>query len=204
MSAPSSRPAAASAKPTLRELNGLRVLVLHPRDAEAQLLVSHLRRIGCTPEQQWPIPERITTDTDVVLLTIEEGQREAVQTLAQSFSELSPPVIGIVEYENPATLQLVFESGCAGVIERPIRPFGLLTQLLLARTAWKQHAATLAQIRKLQGRYAAISKVTMAKTLLIAREGMTENEAHRTIQARAMASRASLEDTAQAIINELS
>ena len=188
----------------LRELNGLRVLVLHPQDAESRILMSHLKRIGCVPTQQWPLPEHLDTDADVVVLPIEEDQRDAVQRLADGLNELSPPLVGIVEYENPATLQLVLQSGCTGVIERPIRPFGLLTQLLLARTAWRQQAAALAHMRKLEGRYAAISKVATAKTLLIAREGITENEAHRRIQRRAMATRSSLEEVAETIMNELS
>lgn len=188
----------------LRELNGLRVLVLHPLDAESRLLMSHLKRIGCVPTQLWPLPDRLDMETDVVVLPIEEDQRDAIQRLADSLTELSPPLVGIVEYENPATLQLVLQSGCSGVIERPIRPFGLLTQLLLARTAWRQQAATLAHMRKLEGRYAAVSKIATAKTLLIAREGITEHEAHRRIQSRAMSTRSSLEDTAQSIINELS
>ncbi|MNT44388.1 ANTAR domain protein [compost metagenome] len=75
---------------------------------------------------------------------------------------------------------------------------------MLARTAWRQQAATLAHVRKLEGRYAAASKVATAKTLLIAREGITEQEAHRRIQSRAMATRSSLEDVAQTLINELS
>ncbi|WAI86260.1 MULTISPECIES: ANTAR domain-containing response regulator [Achromobacter] len=200
--APRNRPARSST--ALRELNGLRVMVLLPQDAESRLLMSHLKRIGCVPTQQWPLPERLGADADVVVLPIEEDQREAIQQLADSLTELSPPLVGIVEYENPATLQLVLQSGCTGVIERPIRPFGLLTQLLLARTAWRQQAATLAHVRKLEGRYAAASKVATAKTLLIAREGITEHEAHRRIQSRAMATRSSLEDVAQILINELS
>ena len=179
------------------------MLVLHPQDAESRLLMSHLKRIGCAPVQQWPLPDRLGADADVVVLPIEEDYRDAIQKLAEGLTELSPPLVGIVEYENPATLQLVLQSGCAGVIERPIRPFGLLTQLLLARTAWRQQAAMLAHVRKLEDRYAAVSKLATAKTLLIASEGITEREAHR-IQSRAMTTRASLEETAQAIINELS
>jgi len=202
VTAPPTRPGRSTT--ALRELNGLRVLVLHPQDAESRLLMSHLKRIGCVPTQQWPLPDTLCTDADVVVLPIEEDHRDAIQKLADGLNELSPPLVGIVEYENPATLQLVLHSGCTGVIERPIRPFGLLTQLLLARTAWRQQAATLAHMRKLEGRYAAVSKVATAKTLLIAREGITEHEAHRRIQGRAMATRSSLEDVAQTIINELS
>ena len=41
----------------LRDLRGLRVQVIHQPDDEGVELVEHLRRIGCTVEAQWPIPD---------------------------------------------------------------------------------------------------------------------------------------------------
>ena len=76
------------------------MLVLHPQDAESRLLMSHLKRIGCAPVQQWPLPDRLGADADVVVLPIEEDYRDAIQKLAEGLTELSPPLVGIVEYET--------------------------------------------------------------------------------------------------------
>lgn len=193
-------PALPTVGPLLNELNGLRVAVLHPLDAEGRVLISHLQRIGSIVTQLWPVPPRLDAEFDVVMLAIELDQREATTQLVASRSDLSPPLIGIVGYENPSMLQLVLESGAVSVIERPLKPFGLLTQLLMARTLWRQRAAAMAHIRKLEGRFATVSKVTMAKTLMIARESLTEQEAHRKIQRLAMAGRTTVEDIAETVI----
>jgi len=41
-----------------------------------------------------------------------------------------------------STLQLVLEAGAVAVIERPIRPFGLLTNLTIARSIWLEKRET--------------------------------------------------------------
>jgi len=48
-----------------------------------------------------------------------------------------PTLLAVVSYEDPSTLQLVLEAGAVAVIERPIRPFGLLTNLTIgAACGW--------------------------------------------------------------------
>ncbi|MCK9818346.1 MAG: ANTAR domain-containing protein [Candidatus Pseudomonas colombiensis] len=185
----------------LRELKGLRVLVIHPEDAEARVVLSQLQRIGCIVEQCWPVPTFLPAAFDAVLLAVELNQRANTQALVESLDEQAPPIIAVVGYENPSMLQLVLETQPAAVIERPLRPFGLLTQLLMARAAWRARIDMLAQIRKLQTRQPAVSKISMAKALLMARYRIAESEAHRRIQRDAMARRISMEAIAQGIID---
>jgi AmiR/NasT family two-component response regulator len=116
-------------------------------------------------------------------------------------NEQAPPIIAVVGYENPSMLQLVLETQPAAVIERPLRPFGLLTQLLMARAAWRARIDMLAELRKLQSRQPAVAKISMAKTLLMARHRLSENDAHRRLQREAMASRTSMEAIALRIID---
>jgi AmiR/NasT family two-component response regulator len=185
----------------LRELNGLRVLVIHPQDSEAHIVLEQLQRIGCIVEQRWPVPAQLPDAVDVVLLAVELSQRSNTQLLIEGLNEQAPPIIAVVGYENPSMLQLVLETQPAAVIERPLRPFGLLTQLLMARAAWRARIDMLAELRKLQSRQPAVAKISMAKTLLMARHRLSENDAHRRLQREAMASRTSMEAIALRIID---
>jgi branched-chain amino acid transport system substrate-binding protein len=180
---------------------GLRVLVIHPQDAEARIVLDQLQRIGCIVEQRWPVPTTLPEAVDVVLLAVELSQRSNTQTLVESLSEQAPPIIAVVGYENPSMLQLVLETQPAAVIERPLRPFGLLTQLLMARAAWRARIDMLAELRKLQSRQPAVAKISMAKALLMARHRLGENDAHRRLQREAMTRRTSMEAIAQQIID---
>lgn len=184
----------------LGELKDLRVLVLHPQDAEARLVVGQLQRIGCRVTQVWPVPTVLPGETDVVLLSIELDQRAAIDALVAGLDEQAPPVIAIVGYESPSMLELVLSAQPAAVIERPLKPFGLLTQLIMARATWRRRMELLKQLRKLEVRQSAVGRVAMAKMLLIARHGISEDEAHKRIQRQAMAQRSSVEVVARAII----
>jgi len=90
----------------LRDLRGLRVLVVHPPDNERVRLVEHLRRIGCMVEMQWPVPECWSDGCDVMLLAVEHDARSDIQRLLKSNDGTRPTLIAVVGYEDPTTLQL--------------------------------------------------------------------------------------------------
>ncbi len=151
----------------LKELRGLRVQVIHPPDAERAGLVEHLRRIGCAVEVQWPVPADWSGNADVVLLAMEHDARADIQKLFKSGGEERQTLIAIVGYEDPSTLQLVLRIGAVAVVERPIRPFGLLTNLTIARSLWLERRETEKRMRKLERKLTGIQKIQKAKSILM-------------------------------------
>jgi AmiR/NasT family two-component response regulator len=184
----------------LRDLRGLRVLVVHPPDSEGVELVEHLRRIGCGVDAAWPIPEAVGS-ADVLVLAIEHGSRAAVPRLLRACDGIRPTVIGVVGYEDPSILQIVLEAGAHAVIERPVRPFGLLTQLTIARSLWMAQRDAARQVQKAERKLAGLQNIQRAKAILMAMNGLSEAEAHDTIRRRAMSKRLPLEEMALTIIN---
>jgi AmiR/NasT family two-component response regulator len=189
----------------LRDLRGLRVQVVHPPDNERVRLVEHLRRIGCMVEAQWPVPEGWADGFDIMLLAIEHDVRDEIQRLLKSSDGTRPTLIAIVGYEDPTTLQLVLEAGAVAVIERPIRPFGLLTHLTIARSLWLERRESEKKYRKLERKLAGMQRIQKAKAILMDGQGLSEADAYESIRRQAMAKRLSMDDMAAAIIhaNEL-
>lgn len=185
----------------LRDLRGLRVQVIHPADSEGVSLVEHLRRIGCTVEALWPIPEEFSDSVDVVLLSIDHDSREKILKLFRNQNERLPTLIAVVGYENPSTLQIVLESGALAVIERPIRPFGLLTNLTIARSLWMERQDAQRRLRKLERKLSGIQKIQKAKSILMDKQGLNEEDAYQTLRRQAMGKRVPMEEMALAIIN---
>lgn len=185
----------------LRDLRGLRVQVIHAPDAEGVSLIEHLRRIGCTVEVQWPIPPAFSATADVVLLSVDHDLRDEIQKLLRGQSEPRPVLIAVVGYENPTTLQLVLESGALAVVERPIRPFGLLTNLTIARSLWIERQDASRRIRKLERKLSGIQKIQKAKSILMEKQGLNEEDAYQTLRQQAMSKRVAMEEMATAIIN---
>ena len=185
----------------LRDLRGLRVDVIHPPDGEGVSLVEHLRRIGCTVSTAWPVPDAIAPAADIVLLAIDHDSREPLRRLFRGHGRIAPTLIAVVGYENPSVLQLVLEAGAHAVIERPVRPFGLLTQLAVARSLWLQQQEALRRAQKLERKLVGIQRIQRAKSILMAGHGLSENAAYQSLRKQAMSKRISMEEMAEAIIN---
>jgi response regulator NasT len=144
----------------LRELPELKVVVVHPPDEEGDALVSHLRRVGCMVSVVWPVPVSLVSNADVLFLLIEGEARHAIEALLKSLPKPEPTVIAILNYEDPTTLQLVLESGAFAVVQKPIKPFGLLANLVAARSNWMERQALLKENRKLRRKTVASRKLT--------------------------------------------
>ena len=189
----------------LRDLRGLRVHVVHPPDSERSKLVEHLRRIGCMVETQWPVPDSWADGADIVILSIEHDVRTEIQRLLKSDGAHRPTLIAVVSYEDPTTLQLVLEAGPVAVIERPIRPFGLLTNLTIARSLWLERREAAKKLHKIERKLAGIQRIQKAKNILMDGQGLSEADAYESIRRQAMSKRLSMDDMAAAIIhaNEL-
>jgi AmiR/NasT family two-component response regulator len=156
-------------------------------------------------ETQWPVPDCWTGNCDVMLLAVEHDVRTDIQRLLKSNDGPRPTLIAVVGYEDPSTLQLVLEAGAVAVIERPIRPFGLLTNLTIARSIWLEKRETDKRIRKLERKLSGLQRIQKAKAILMDGQGLSEAEAYESIRRQAMAKRLSMDDMAAAIIhaNEL-
>ena len=185
----------------MHDLRDLNVLVLHPNDAEGSFLVDHLRRIGCTARIVWPVPARLPDDTDVVFLSMDDEARQEIQEFIKSLPNPAPTILAIVGYENPSMLQVVLESGALAVVERPIKPFGLLTNLAIARQLWLECRQLSKEVRKYKRKLRGDQQLARAKAILMANQGVSEDEAYRELRKEAMARRVSIEEIARAVID---
>ncbi|MBP5858414.1 ANTAR domain-containing protein [Marivibrio halodurans] len=185
----------------LKDLRDLSVTVLHPSDTDGESLVSHLRRIGCRVDPRWPIPEEPPEPTDILITTVDRDVHDQVKALIKKFGEPKPAIMAVVNYENPATLQLVLEMEALAVIGKPIRPFGLLTNLVLSRNLLLSQRTAAERIRKLEAKIAGQKKIAKAKSILMETQALSEKEAYESLRAQAMAKRISMEQIAVAIIN---
>lgn len=188
-------------QPIFKTLRSLRVLIIHPRDNEGEELIRHVNRIGCQVEATWPIPPEIDSRVDVVIALVRQEHNDSLQELFKDERKLAPTTIAIVDYENPTVLQAVMDIGAQAVIGKPIRPFGVLTNLILARQIWDQESQLNDKIRKLERKVAGMKKLSQAKALLMKLQNITEEEAYKIIRGQAMSKRATTQEIAQSILN---
>lgn len=185
----------------IRSVRSLRVFVIHQRDREGEELLRQLNRIGCQAEAVWPVPAEIPTHVDVVLLAVNDKMPLSIHKLLESGRARRPTVIGLVDYENPGVLQMVLDLQVQAVITNPLRPFGVLTSLIVARRVWEEEIRHEDELAKLNGKLRDVRKVSQAKLILMRMHGMSEEEAYATIRRRAMSRRATTAEVATAIID---
>jgi two-component system, response regulator PdtaR len=182
----------------IEELRGARVLVIHPRDAEGEALIDQLKRIGCNVHGVWPPPAAIPPDIDTVFQFVESSEETAFPACS---NEHSPTLVAIVDYENPTILKRLLDSNAHGVVNKPIRSFGILSSLVLARSLRGYTRRLEGKVQKLEETLKARRDVDKAVKILVSLKNVSEFEAYELIRQQATQKRLAMADIAVSIIN---
>jgi AmiR/NasT family two-component response regulator len=182
----------------IEDLRGARVLVIHPRDAESEALIDQLRRIGCNVRGLWPPPLTIPHDIDTVFQLVETSE----DTVFPASSNEHPlTLVAIVDYENPTILKRLLDSNAHGVVNKPIRSFGILSSLVLARSLRGYTRRLEGKVQKLEETLKARRDVDKAVKILVGLKKVGEFEAYELIRQQATQHRVAMADIAVSIIN---
>ncbi len=183
----------------LRNLRSLRVVVFHPSDQDGEEIIRQLQRIGCQVKAFWPPLEKLPDEVDLVFLAVRP------EVIGQDFpwlkAEETPPLIAVVNYENPTVVEAVIKVDAHGVLASPVKSFGLLTSMVVARQLAAKEKEQARHIDRLEQRLAGIRRLTKAKAILMQTRAITEEQAYEIIREQAMSKRVTIEEIATAIIN---
>lgn len=185
----------------LKELRDLYVVVIHPPDQEGQMLINQLSRIGCRTELIWPPTTNVPQAVDVVFAGVFFETHEKLKSMLKKLKGPTPTVLAIVNYENPAMLQKVLEIDAQAVISKPIRSFGMMTNLVLARANWHQIFELKSKTQRLEKKISIDKKVSEAKHIIMDMQAVSEKEAYKRLRSKAMSKRLSIEEMADIYIN---
>jgi AmiR/NasT family two-component response regulator len=181
----------------MEDLRGARVLVVHPRDAEGDALIDQLKRIGCNVRGLWPPPAEIPRDVDTVFHLVEAAE---TPDFTASATDDGPTFVAIIDYENPTVLKRLLDSNAHGVVNKPIRPFGILSSLVLARSAHGYARRLQGKVQKLEETLKARRDVDKAVKILLTLKKIGETEAYELIRQQATQKRLSMAQIAATII----
>lgn len=183
----------------LRELRSLRVLLIHPDDADGQALNAQLQRIGCKVKAAWPPPDRLPEESDLIFFAVRPEMLS--MDVAWLKREDAPPLIAVVNYENPTIIEAVLQLDALGVVASPVKAFGLLTAVVLARHLADLRRDQKKYLSRLEQRLNSLRKIAKAKAILMHTRGLSEDDAYKVIRDQAMVKRVTTEEIADAVIN---
>ena len=185
----------------LRNLRDISVAVVHPPDEDGKMILEQLGRIGCRNALIWPPPEILPAKFDVAFVGLFFDHQKEVKAMLKRSEKPTPTIIGVVNYENPAMLELLLDVNATAATSKPVKSFSVLTNLIVARAIWQQQIADKDHITRLEQRIKGQETVAKAKSILMEMHSLTELETHKVLREQAMAKRISIEDMAHAIIN---
>ena len=185
----------------LKDLRDLSVLIVHPPDADGQALMNQLKRIGCRADIIWPPPKTLPSGVDVVFAGVFVETHEEVRGMLRRAERPGATIIGVVDYENPAMIELVLDIGAFAVTSKPVRTFGMLTNMVIARSNWMQANELQGKISRLEKKISGQKKIAKAKSILMEMHNISEKDAYATLRAQAMTKRIPIDEMAVAIIN---
>jgi len=182
----------------LKELRTLTVAVIHPDDSDGRQLTQQLQRIGCKVQAFWPPVQSIGKEMDVVFLAV----RPEIINLNMDWAQAddAPTVIAVVNYETPTIVELVLGLEAKAVLPSPVRSFGLLSTLVLARESHKVNRALARRLKKVEAKLLGVRHIADAKAVLMKTHQVSETEAYDVIRDQAMAKRTTTEEVARAIV----
>lgn len=182
----------------LRQLRRVRMLVIHPEDSEREILLAHLKRVGCTVECRWPPPDALPDNVDVVLFLLNRNQGD--RSLSWMSSAQAIARIAIIAFETPEILGELQRVNAHGVISKPIRVFGILAALTTALGLANHENRLKQRIRTLDETLKSRRIIEKAVAVLCESRDITEDEAYRRLRDKAQSSNATIASVAAAVV----
>ncbi|MHB1669609.1 MAG: ANTAR domain-containing response regulator [Thiomonas sp.] len=183
----------------MKDLRDIKVLVFHPDNQDGLQLIQQLQRIGCQVQAFWPplpvLPER----TEVVFLAIRPDALDVNFEWLKTEDE--PTLIAVVDFENPTIVEAVIKANAKAILPLPIRTFGLLSTLVVARELNVRMKEQQKKLRKVEEKLLGVQRITEAKNILMRMHGISDADAYKLMRGQAMSKRTTVEDIAAAIIS---
>lgn len=185
--------------PLLKDLRTLKVAVFHPDDADGRQITQQLQRIGCQVQAFWPPLPALPEGIDVIFVAV---RPDSIDMGFEWFkADDAPAVIAVVTYENPTIVEIVLHIGAQAVLPSPIRSFGLLSALVVARRVHGDLKSLKRRLQKLEAKLLGARQIAEAKGILVRTRQITDGAAYDLIRDQAMSKRVTTEEIAAAIIN---
>lgn len=183
---------------TPKPLRGLKLHVVCPDGPDRALISACLRRVGLEADAVWPYPDALPSMPGLcVIFADSDGLGRAVD-LIHSYPGVS---VLLLESELIREIGSIVAAGCHGVLVHPLRPEGIVTQLCLAAANHARIVQLGDHLERLQDNLRSRRVIERAVRSLVARHGISDDDAFEMLRTQAMRRRTSVVDLARTLID---
>ncbi len=176
----------------IKDLRLLKILLVQPENNADPALRSHLERIGCQVQEIWPPPAAYDDNIDIVFVMLDRLIESRLSFTWQA-EDPSAVLIAVIDYENPLSIDRLLHMRVNAVIGLPIRPFGILTNLLAAVNNHRRERRLRQNLVRLQAKLESSRLVERAKLAIMLTDSQSEKEAYGMLRQLAMKRRTTVE-----------
>ena len=137
---------------------------------------------------------------DLVILDIQMPELDGLSAAEQIASARIAPVIVLTAFSQRELVERARDAGAMAYLVKPFSKNDLVPAIEVARARFTEMQALDGEVRTLEERLETRKLVEKAKGVLMAQEGMTEAQAFRFIQQKAMNERTSMKVLAEQIL----
>lgn len=141
---------------------------------------------------------------DLVILDVKMPRKDGIDAAAEITGAQIAPVVILTAFSQRDLVERARDAGAMAYLVKPFSQSDLLPAIELAVARFAEMTALRSEITDVTHRLEVRKLLDRAKGLLMASERMSEQEAFRWIQRRAMDRRTSMESIAAAVVERLS
>lgn len=182
----------------IAQFSRLRVLVVCEADDHGQTLLRHLQRTRAAVRHQWPAPDRIGENADVLFCDYGPGLG---RRLAWMPGEAEAALIVLLPQNGRFDLHELQVACPNAVLHRPYQPHAIDAALLIAHDQFTFFKRQKSRITRMEENVRAMREIEKAKQMIMLRDHVSEAEAFRTLRDIAMKKRATIASIASKLVD---
>jgi response regulator NasT len=140
---------------------------------------------------------------DLALMDVKMPRLDGIEAARRILDERPIPIVMLTAYGQQELVARAAEAGVFGYLVKPFREQDLLPAIHTARARHEELQALREEAESLQEALAARKVIERAKGLLMAKEGLTEDEAYSLLLRASQASQRPLKVIAEAVVATL-
>ena len=135
---------------------------------------------------------------DLILIDMSRPDRDALEPLRHL--PQSRPIVLFVDRDDPGFMEEAIDAGVCSYNVQDMAPLDIKPILRAAAALFRRHSQLQGNLRAAEARLRERALIDRAKSILITSRRLTETEAHRWLQRRAMAGGRRLADVAEELV----
>lgn len=159
--------------------------------------------IGQAANGDEAVEQARTKKPDVVIMDVKMPGCDGITAAEIITKEGIAPVVMLTAFAQQSLVREAADAGAMAYVVKPFVPEKLFPSIEVAIARFNQMVILKEQISDLKQRFIARKKVDRAKSLLMENMGLSEPEAFRWIQKTSMDRRLTMEEVANAVIEQI-